>query len=243
MTRNEIIKIQTALFEKGFDPGAIDGVWGKKTARALVAFKKSVGLRARVDIGPLTRAALFDGRYEVKATEPGEISKEPMWLRLGRTYLGLSEYQGNRHNPKILEWWIRLGLPFRTDETPWCAGFVCGVLEEASIRSPRSAAARSFNWSKWGVILEEPAVGCVVCLWRGARKGASGHVGFLVGRDRFNNLMILGGNQANRVSIRPFSRERVLSYHWPRDESLPRLMGLAHLPVIESDGPLSTNEV
>lgn len=242
MTKTEILKIQKVLITKGFSLGNADGVWGRKTAGAVIAFKKSVGLRARSQIGPLTRAALFDGRREVKSVYQGESVREPSWLRLGRTYLGLTEYRGNRHNPKILEWWIKLGLPFRTDETPWCAGFVCGVLEESGIRSTRSAAARSFNWTRWGRVLDEPTVGCIVSMWRGARKGASGHVGFVVGRDRFNNLMILGGNQANRVSIRPFKRNRVLSYHWPKGQKVPLRTGLNQLPIVESDGQVSTNE-
>ncbi|MEP3264413.1 MAG: TIGR02594 family protein [Hyphomicrobiales bacterium] len=242
MTKTEILKIQKALLAKGFNPGKADGLWGRKTAGAVISFKKSVGLRARSQIGPLTRAALFDGRHEIKSTYEGEAPKDPSWLRLARTYLGLKEYRGNRHNPKILEWWVKLGLPFRTDETPWCAGYVCGVLEEAGIRSTRSAAARSFNWSRWGRVLDGPAVGCVVSMWRGKRKGASGHLGFVVGRDRFNNLMVLGGNQANRVSIRPFKRARVLSYHWPKDHKLPACIGLSQLPVVASDGRVSTNE-
>ena len=143
---------------------------------------------------------------------------------------------------KILEWWIKLGLPFRNDETPWCAGYACGVLEEAGIRSPRSAAARSFYWKGWGRALSGPAVGCVVSMWRGSKKGAYGHVGFVVGKDRFGNLMVIGGNQGNRVSIRPFNRNRVLSYHWPATHEAPKKQGLATLPIIASDGRVSKNE-
>lgn len=245
MTRREIFLIQRALLEAGFDPGPIDGAMGRRTTRAIIDFKTSVGLRARSHVGPLTRAALFDGRTPATpavAKEGRKTTLEPGWLRLARTYLGLREYRGNKHNPKILEWWIKLGLPFRNDETPWCAGFVCGVLEEYGIRSTRSAAARSFNWQGWGEVLDGPAVGCVVSLWRGARKGASGHTGFVVGRDRSDNLMILGGNQSNRVSIRPFSSGRLLSSHWPKDSKLPARVGLPALPLIASDGKVSTNE-
>lgn len=64
MTRKELRKLQQALKEKGFNPGPLDGIWGKRTADAVVAFKKSVGLRARIKIGPMTRAALFDNRIE-----------------------------------------------------------------------------------------------------------------------------------------------------------------------------------
>ena len=253
MRRSEVKKLQKALLHKGFNPGPIDGRWGSKTERAVIQFKKSAGLRARSYVGPLTKAALFEGRLAVepktvrattkdKAESKTDKSANPVWLKLASSYLGLREYRGSRHNPKILEWWIKLGLPFRNDETPWCAGYVCGVLEEAGIRSPRSAAARSFYWKGWGRILSGPAVGCVVSMWRGSKKGAYGHVGFVVGKDRFGNLMILGGNQGNRVSIRPFNRNRVLSYHWPATHEAPKKQGLASLPILASDGRVSRNE-
>ncbi|MEP1442757.1 MAG: TIGR02594 family protein [Hyphomicrobiales bacterium] len=254
MRRTDVIKLQKALLHKGFNPGPIDGKWGAKTERAVIQFKKKVGLRARGYVGPLTMAALFEDRHPVQPkmvrvsssdkvqSEPDKANSNPVWLRLGTSYLGLREYRGSKHNPKILEWWIKLGLPFRNDETPWCAGFACGVLEEAGIRSPRSAAARSFYWKGWGHVLSEPAVGCVVSMWRGSKKGAYGHVGFVVGKDRFGNLMILGGNQGNRVSIRPFNRNRVLSYHWPSTHTLPKKQGFSTLPIIASDGRVSQNE-
>lgn len=254
MRRSEIRELQRALLRKGFHPGVVDGIWGAKTKRAVVQFKKSVGLRARSTVGPLTKAALFEGRKETRWKTVRSLSKDKkkgtadmsqyklVWLRLASSYLGLREYKGNRHNPKILEWWIKLGLPFRNDETPWCAGYVGGVLEEAGIRSTRSAAARSYNWKRWGMLLHGPAVGAIVSMWRGSKRGAYGHVGFVVGRDRFGNLMVLGGNQGNRVSIRPFNKNRVLSYHWPKNHDVPPKVGFSTLPVIDSDGRVSTNE-
>lgn len=243
--REEILQIQRALARKGFDPGRLDGIFGPATSKALIAFKVSIGLMARDRIGPLTRAALFGAGSRPVGADRTVISFDsaPAWLARARTYLGLEEYRGARHNPKIIGWWIRLGLPFRNDETPWCAGFVCGVLEECGIRSPRSAAARSFHWTRWGNVLSGPAVGAVVCFWRGAPKGGSGHVGFVIGRDHEDQLMVLGGNQGDRVSIRPFSTARVLSYHWPLDVPGPANTGLDVLPVVPSDGFHSTKEV
>lgn len=242
MTKADIRDIQQALREKGFDPGPIDGLWGRKTARAVIQFKSSVNLRARSHIGPLTRAALFDGRIDTQ-TNVNRVQKEPIWFRLARTYLGLREYRGNRHNPKILEWWSRLSLPFRNDETPWCAGFVCGVLEEAGIKSTRSASARSFYWDEWGEVSAHPALGSIACMWRVRKTGKSGHVGFVAGRDVFGNLMVLGGNQQDRVSIRPFSQDRILSYHWPSQYNMPKNIGFKKLPIIQSDGRVSEQEI
>lgn len=162
------------------------------------------------------------------------------WLVVALSYLGLAEYPGNKHNKKILEWWSKIRAPFTDDETPWCAGYVGGVLEECQIKSSRSAAARSYT--KWGFELSGPAVGAIVVFWRRKPDGWSGHVGFVIGKDQANNLMVLGGNQGNAVSIRPFDVSRVLSYRWPEDQLHPDRIGLSNLPLVESDGRLSTNE-
>lgn len=160
----------------------------------------------------------------------------PAWIDRARSYIGLREVPGARHNPTIIGWWKGILADFRDDETPWCAAFVGGVLEEAGIKSTRSAAARSYL--KWGLKLDRPAVGCVVVFWRGSPGGWSGHVGFVVGKDADGNLMVLGGNQGDAVNIKPFGRDRVLGYRWPDGMPLPD----SALPVLRSDGRLSTNE-
>lgn len=158
------------------------------------------------------------------------------WIAHARTFLGLREVPGARHNPTILGWWQKIFADFRDDETPWCAAFVGGVLEEVGIKSTRSAAARSYL--KWGRSLSQPVPGCVVVFWRGSPSGWSGHVGFVVGKDAFGNLMVLGGNQGDAVNIKPFGRDRVLGYRWPDGVPVPE----GGLPVVKSDGRLSTNE-
>lgn len=51
--------IQSALSQKGFNPGAVDGLWGKKSARALTEFQRSHGLPATGKIDDATLSALF----------------------------------------------------------------------------------------------------------------------------------------------------------------------------------------
>jgi uncharacterized protein (TIGR02594 family) len=159
---------------------------------------------------------------------------EPRWLAQARRHLGAREIAGRKHNPLILRWWMLIRAPFTDDETPWCAGFVGGVLESAGIRSSRSAAARSYL--KWGRTLASPRPGCIVVFARGPKFG---HVGFVIGTDRTGNLLVLGGNQGDAVSISPFSRGRVLGYRWSANEPLPEA---APLPVIAQGGKVSQNE-
>lgn len=162
----------------------------------------------------------------------------PFWLDIARKYEGLREIPGPRHNRTIQQWLDRLGLPWSDDETAWCGTYVGGVLLEAGLPVVKGPAGAR-NWLKLPVELDRPAVGCVVVFWRGSRSGWQGHVGFVVGRDRHGNLMVLGGNQKNMVRIDPFSLDRVLGYRWPSVWPNPERFDL---PLLDSDGRPSSNE-
>lgn len=127
--------------------------------------------------------------------------------------------------------------PFKDDETPWCAGAVSAWLERAGIRSARTAWSRAYL--NWGRKLKYAAVGAIVVFSRGK---SSGHIGIVVGKDQHGNLMVLGGNQGDMVCIKPFSYNRLLGFRWPNDYPLPEVMGLSKLPIVNSNGQLSTNE-
>lgn len=159
------------------------------------------------------------------------------WLDTAYKYLGTKEIKGAKHNPIILKWWAAIRAPFVDDEQPWCAAFVGGVLEECGIRSSRSASARSYL--KWGRKMDIPARGCIVVFWRGSPQSWNGHVGFLVGIDRNGNYMVLGGNQGDTVTVASFARTRVLGFRWPEGVADASVF---KLPLIHSDGTVSTNE-
>lgn len=163
---------------------------------------------------------------------------EPIWLSRARTYVGLAEIPGKGTNPTIAGWLAKLKAPWRDDETAWCGTFVAACFDGVGFTPPKGwAGAR--NWLNFGIKLPSAGVGCVVVFWRGSKTGWSGHVGIVVGKDKNGNLMVLGGNQGNMVSIKPFDRSRVLGYRWPQGVSTP---DLTSLPVVASDGKLSTNE-
>jgi len=166
---------------------------------------------------------------------------QPAWLSLAMKYHGTKEVPGKENNELILDWWEKIKQGgIKDDETAWCAAFVGGVLEECNITSSRSAGARSYQ--NWGKKLSGPAVGSIVTFWRDSPNGWKGHVGFLVGKDQANNLMVLGGNQGDAVTIKPFAIARVLAYSWPQSIELPFEIGMEKLPLVRSDGRLSSNE-
>jgi uncharacterized protein (TIGR02594 family) len=163
---------------------------------------------------------------------------DPIWLARARSYLGLAEYPGAKTNPTIAGWLAKLKSAWRDDETAWCGTFVAECISEAGI-DPVSGWAGARNWLNFGVKLASPVVGCIVVFWRDTPTSGKGHVGFVVGKDKTGNLMVLGGNQGDAVSIKSFSRGRILGYRWPPGVSVTT--GQA-LPVLTSDGKLSSNE-
>jgi uncharacterized protein (TIGR02594 family) len=240
-------ELQKLLIKKGFNPGKVDGHYGPKTEAALIAFKKSVGLRARAYLGPLTIAALRDG---IKAAPSrvkmynGRTREIPPWVRLAYGYLGLAEIKGKKHNQDIIGWWEALKLPFRDDETPWCAGFKNRMIQKAGLVIPKKyrAAALGWKWNGFGVRLSGPALGAVAIMPRPGKPG-SGHTTFVVGRDRHGNIMGLGGNQGNKVAINPYNEEaRNIEYYWPEGYPIPVQIGMRTLPIIDATGGVLVNE-
>ena len=135
-------------------------------------------------------------------------------------YLGLRELPGAMHNPLVLGM-LRLDAPWvLDDETAWCsafANFVC--FQFPGLARSKSLGART--WLPLGkpVAVYEARRGFdVVVLKRGPEPQpgpevlkAPGHVGFF---DSYNphtgTVRILGGNQADEVSIQIFPVERIL---------------------------------
>lgn len=55
---DDVKALQTALKQRGFDPGAVDGIFGARTREAVIAFQKANNLTPDGVAGPKTLAAL-----------------------------------------------------------------------------------------------------------------------------------------------------------------------------------------
>lgn len=163
---------------------------------------------------------------------------EPAWIEEARKHLGVAEIPGVTHHPLILRMWkaIKRG-GIQSDEVPWCAAFVGFCLETAVIQSSRFESAKSYL--TWGTGLATPFYGCIAVLDGGPSRPGMGHTGFIVGKDQRGRLMVLGGNQGNKVSIAPFDPARAIGLRWPSAVQFPPI---GALPTIESAGPSSANE-
>lgn len=156
---------------------------------------------------------------------------EVVWVREARKHIGLREIHGPKHSAEIVQMWkdIKRG-GIKDDETAWCAAFVGAMLERVGIKSTRFESARSYL--AWGQSLSTPVYGCIAVL---SRVGG-GHVGFVVGQDRLGNLLILGGNQSDEVSIRAFPLSRISSFRYPNGYAID------HRPLTITSADISTNE-
>lgn len=132
---------------------------------------------------------------------------------------GVREVPGPRHNIRIVEYFSATNLePMDGDETPWCSAFVNWCCRVGWTLGTNRANARS--WLSWGEGVQEPRPGDVVVFWREAPTSWKGHVGFYVDGDGVE-VLTLGGNQGNRVSVRGYAAAKVLGFR--RATSVERL--------------------
>ncbi len=141
---------------------------------------------------------------------------KPEWLILAYNELarGVFEVEGNGDNPRILEYHSCTTLKASEDDVPWCSSFLCWIFEKSGYQSTGSAAAKS--WLEWGESLDTPKEGCIAVLSRGSKDGTSGHVGIYI-NETPNHVMILGGNQSNKVCVQAYPKEQVIGYRWPNE--------------------------
>lgn len=130
---------------------------------------------------------------------------------VAQSYLGLEEYPGARHNETVVGFAAAVGHSWvQDDETPWCASFVGAVLAQVGL--PHTGKLNARSYLDWGtpVDLSDAQRGDVVIFSRGDPNGWQGHVAFYAGRDDNGNILVLGGNQGNKVSIAPYPLSRLL---------------------------------
>lgn len=73
MSGRGVVALQKKLLQKGFNPGAIDGIFGNGTQAAVMAFQRSEGLLADGVVGPRTHGLLFRGRQNALEDIAGRL--------------------------------------------------------------------------------------------------------------------------------------------------------------------------
>ena len=157
---------------------------------------------------------------------------EPSWLKIARSYEGLKEIPGPRHNQTIIRWLGKLKAWWSDDETPWCGVFVAHCMQESNLPYPKFYM-RAKAWADYGSLLRRDrlAPGAILVFDR----AGGGHVGFYVGEDA-GHYFVLGGNQGNAVNVMKLGKSRLVASRWPKGEPV------IGKPVYLKGGVVSTNE-
>ena len=194
--------IQNGLDKLGHTPGAIDGRWGVRTARALRQLIAANGQPASLSPqGPLP------------------------WITEAKSALGRNEA---RDRSWLMDWLKRdgrsLGDPAKNT---WCGDFVETCIRMALPDEPLlGALGTNPYWARdWLLFRQEikPVTGAALIFER----GSGGHVGFAVGQDDAH-FFVLGGNQSDAVTIARITKSRLLGARWPatyppRPQRLPTM--------------------
>lgn len=142
--------------------------------------------------------------------------QQPDWLQRAWAELGQREVRGAADNARIRAFFRDIGQPASLhDEVAWCAAFVGACIERGGLASTRSLMARSY--ARWGEACAEGRLGALAVLSRG-QDPSLGHVGFLIG-ETASEVILLGGNQADSVSVAAFPKSRLVALRWPKPQS------------------------
>jgi|GEM_PF-1268259 uncharacterized protein (TIGR02594 family) len=178
--------------------------------------------RVRIRQNGITREGWAAAKYlaAINIAPVEADAGDPPWLTIARGELGIAGVAGGNHNPRILEYLAtttNIGLAHRLrDETDWCSAFVNWCMMQAGYVGTNHALARS--WWTWtgGTRQSEPRQGCIVVFRRlidGVDVG-KGHVGFYI-KTEGDHIHVLGGNQDNRVSIKPRAKADLIGFVYP----------------------------
>lgn len=120
----------------------------------------------------------------------------PRWVPIALGEIGVVE---GRTPSRIGEYHAVTRGGIAPDAVAWCSSFLCWVFEAAGVQSTRSKAAVS--WLGWGEPCPVAEFGSVLVFGKADRDAAgTGHVGLCLGVS-WTNVYVLGGNQANAVTI------------------------------------------
>lgn len=242
--QGEIVKIaQLELSKRGYSLKGT-GWFGPATDVAVSTFQKRAGLSDDGELGPITAKAIDNAPLASieQSTTLAEISR-PLWLEAGLKLIGTKELVGSKNNLKIIDWAKEEGgsvaKTYTHDSIPWCALFANHILTKVGLKGTETLWALDFA-GKWPATkLAGPAVGAFAPMLR----NGGGHIIVVVGKDQYGNIMGLGGNQSDQVSVIPFPMSRLnKGFWWPKDVSMPWNIGLNTLPIVKSNGQLSSKE-
>ena len=140
----DMLEIQRALTSQGFNPGPVDGIFGRLTSGAIKDFQNRNGL-------PATGTPDDATVQQILAAAKAIASTGLVWMDEARRLMGTKEVAGKGSNKTIIDWATALGIDYPSDDIPWCGLFVAHCIGATLPGEPLPAnplGAR--NWQKFG---------------------------------------------------------------------------------------------
>jgi uncharacterized protein (TIGR02594 family) len=137
------------------------------------------------------------------------LGSDPPWITVA-----LREYEQARliapnSNPRILEYLSSVpGGENLNDKVDWASAFAEWTLNQVGISGPKSLAAKA--WVRWGRGVKEPQKGALAIF----NFDGTEHVGFVLA-DAGDDLIVLGGNEEQKVQARRYPKSKLITYRMP----------------------------
>lgn len=225
--------LQRKLKSLGHYSGRLDGKIGPKTEAGIISFKRSIGFRPRAKFGPLTRCALNIAFANIKPVGPALPGGGPDFYNFALGVRGLHESRDVSAVRKML------GKSFANYDprnVPWCGAFIDAAMNSAGRGPQLFNVLGARQWLNFGVSVTA-CLGSVLVFWRGSPDGWKGHVGLYFGEDK-THYHVLGGNQANAVTVTRIAKNRLLGARLPAElvgKYNPRILSSAGVEVSENE--------
>lgn len=164
----------------------------------------------------------------------------PLMVAEAMKFVGLKEIKGKVNNKTIMGWADEIGGKiediYKADEIAWC-GLFMAILAFRTKRALPKDPLWALNWNTFGVRVEidDAMLGDVLVFLR----NGGGHVGLYVGEDK-TAFYVLGGNQADGVSIMRIEKKRIYGVRRPVYRSQP--ISVKKYILSPNGTVLSTNE-
>ncbi len=165
--------------------------------------------------------ASAEGEAEAPATPGGEVM--PPWIREAYKHKGVTETAPMVRDDAFVRMLFQdQGLydSWAIDQTVsaanWCAAFVSYCLRKAGESALEGFnGIRALEYASYGTRVDRMVYGAIAVVQR----SGGGHVGFVVGKEG-DNIIMLGGNQGNAVSEKVETRQLV-AYVVPSNWTIP----------------------
>ncbi|CAA2140441.1 TIGR02594 family protein [Hyphomicrobium sp. ghe19] len=201
----------TAVDKANLDKALEAPILAEKASRNVASIVGGIAPQTYDEAPGPTRERASRMGLEEPAPKPADSEAVPARVRaneIASKFVGMTE----RGDAGVISSFIKRSAGLNVDPrvTPWCAAFVNGVLGASGVDGTGKLNARSFL--NFGMPTDRPKPGDIVVMSRGDPNGWEGHVGFFQGFDRNGKVMVLGGNQSNRVSVASFDPGKVLGF-------------------------------